>query len=71
MIAAPCSPRLKSGEPAMCARAVSQRTALRCARGDSHGERECGGWLALCPDCADDLPLFAGNIRAVREEWEA
>jgi hypothetical protein len=68
MIAAPCSPRRKNGEPAMCARAVSQQVALRSA-GCAHDLRPSGP-LALCWDCADDIPLFAGNIRAVREEWE-
>jgi hypothetical protein len=69
MIAPPCSPRSKEGEPAMCARAVSQRTAMRCAGGEVP-DLKPGGYLALCWDCVDDLTLFAGNIRAVKEEWE-
>jgi hypothetical protein len=71
MIAAPCSPRLKAGEPAMCARAVSQRVALRCAGGSSAApDLRPGGWLAFCFDCAGEISLLAGNTRAVRQEWE-
>ena len=72
MSAAPCSPRTMGGEPAMCARAVSQRTAVRCAGEASDApDLKPGGWLAICWDCADDLPLLAGNVRAVKREWEA
>jgi hypothetical protein len=67
VIAAPCSPRTKDGRSAMCARAVSQQVALRCA-GCAHDLRSSGP-LALCWDCADEIPLLAGNIRAVRQEW--
>jgi hypothetical protein len=71
MISPPCSPHTKDGEPALCARGVSQQVAMRCA-GEASDPQDLkpGGWLALCWDCADDLSLFAGNIRAVREEWE-
>jgi hypothetical protein len=70
VIAAPCSARTMGGEPAICARAVSQEAAKRSAGGDSPGLRP-GGWLAICWDCADDLPLLAGNVQAVKREWEA
>jgi hypothetical protein len=37
VIAAPCSARTMGGEPAICARAVSQEAAKRSAGGDSPG----------------------------------
>jgi hypothetical protein len=26
--------------------------------------------LALCWECADDLTLLVGNLRAVKQEWQ-
>jgi hypothetical protein len=68
-VAAPCSPRTKDGQSVMCVRAVSQRVAVRYAGGDAPDLRP-GGPVALCWECADDLPLLVGNMRAVRQEWE-
>jgi hypothetical protein len=28
-----------------------------------------GGGTRLCGECADNLTLIVGNVRAVREEW--
>jgi hypothetical protein len=70
MIAPPCPPRTMDGEPAMCARAVSQEAAKRSAGGDAP-DLKPGGWLALCRDCAGELSLLAGNVQAVKREWEA
>jgi len=71
VISAPCSPQLKSGGSAMCAREVSRQVALRCAGGSSAApDLKPGGWLALCFDCAGEISLLAGNTRAVRQEWE-
>jgi hypothetical protein len=70
MIAPPCSPRMKNGEPAVCLRAISQMVAVQCAGGDAP-DLKPGGWGAICGDCVDELSLLVGNTRAVRAEWEA
>jgi hypothetical protein len=60
---------MKNGEPATCARAVSQDVARERA-GLPTPDLRPGGWLALCWDCVDDLSLLAENVRAVKAEWE-
>jgi hypothetical protein len=70
MIAVPCTRRTMNGEPAMCARAVSQEAAKRSAGGESP-DLKPGGWLAICWDCAGELSLLAANVQAVKREWEA
>lgn len=56
----------------MCARAVSQEAAQQLASSAADRPKKIaeGGGLILCRDCADDLALLAGNVRAVRAEWD-
>ena len=55
----------------VCARELSQRAARRHA-GDSldEGPPDAYQGLALCWECADDLTLLVGNLRAVKQEWQ-
>jgi hypothetical protein len=70
---APCRPpyTTRSQVFVVCARELSQRAARRHA-GDSLDEGPPGAYqgLALCWDCADELTLLVGNIRAVDQEWD-
>jgi hypothetical protein len=56
----------------VCAGALSQELALQLSSTRLE-ERPWkvgpGGGTRLCEECADNLSLILGNMRAVKEEW--